>query len=116
MLGASSSGSRIRIRNGAPSRKGCVVNGKITQNQAKNEYAPPPLPIPLPRRSLYADLAEKLGAEEPEDIKVSDENFKTRVIREPIGVVAAITPWNYPLLMAAQKVAPALAAGCSIVL
>lgn len=66
--------------------------------------------------SFYADLAEKLDAEEPEELKVSDENFKTRVVREPIGVVGAITPWNYPLLMAVQKVAPALAAGCTIVL
>ncbi|MBS4019029.1 MAG: aldehyde dehydrogenase family protein [Dechloromonas sp.] len=36
--------------------------------------------------------------------------------REPIGVVAAITPWNSPLLMAAMKLAPALAAGCTVVL
>ncbi len=38
------------------------------------------------------------------------------VIREPVGVVAAITPWNYPLHQIAAKVAPALAAGCTIVL
>ena len=38
------------------------------------------------------------------------------VLREPIGVVAAISPWNYPLLMATWKVAPALAAGNSVVL
>lgn len=36
--------------------------------------------------------------------------------REPIGVVAAITPWNSPMLMAAMKLAPALAAGCTVVL
>lgn len=36
--------------------------------------------------------------------------------REPVGVVAQIVPWNYPLLMAAWKVAPALAAGCTVVL
>jgi phenylacetaldehyde dehydrogenase len=36
--------------------------------------------------------------------------------REPVGVVAAITPWNSPLLMAAMKLAPALAAGCAVVL
>eukprot|EP00903_Cladosiphon_okamuranus_P008338 g8021.t1 len=65
---------------------------------------------------FYADLAEKLGSEEPEEIKVSDDSFKTHIVREPIGVVGAITPWNYPLLMAVQKVAPALAAGCTIVL
>lgn len=37
-------------------------------------------------------------------------------LREPVGVVAAITPWNSPLLMAAMKLAPALASGCSVVL
>ncbi|HET7488171.1 MAG TPA: aldehyde dehydrogenase family protein [Acidimicrobiales bacterium] len=38
------------------------------------------------------------------------------VVREPVGVVGAITPWNYPLHLIASKVAPALAAGCTIVL
>jgi aldehyde dehydrogenase (NAD+) len=38
------------------------------------------------------------------------------ILREPVGVVAAITPWNYPLHQIAAKVAPALAAGCTVVL
>jgi betaine-aldehyde dehydrogenase len=38
------------------------------------------------------------------------------IVKEPIGVVAAITPWNYPLHQAVAKVAPALAAGCTVVL
>ena len=38
------------------------------------------------------------------------------VVREPVGVVAAITPWNYPLHQVAAKVGPALAAGCTVVL
>jgi acyl-CoA reductase-like NAD-dependent aldehyde dehydrogenase len=38
------------------------------------------------------------------------------VVKEPVGVAAAITPWNYPMMMAVQKVAPAVAAGCTIVL
>ena len=37
-------------------------------------------------------------------------------IKQPIGVVGQIIPWNYPLLMMAWKVAPALAAGCTIVI
>ncbi|EMH3387766.1 NAD-dependent succinate-semialdehyde dehydrogenase, partial [Burkholderia multivorans] len=36
-------------------------------------------------------------------------------IKEPIGIVAAITPWNFPLAMIARKIAPALAAGCTVV-
>ena len=38
------------------------------------------------------------------------------VIKQPIGVVAAMTPWNFPLAMITRKVAPALAAGCSVVI
>lgn len=38
------------------------------------------------------------------------------VLKEPVGVAALITPWNYPILMATQKVAPALAAGCTAIL
>ena len=38
------------------------------------------------------------------------------IVREPIGVVAAITPWNYPLYQVVLKVAPAIAAGCTVVL
>jgi len=36
-------------------------------------------------------------------------------IKEPVGVVAAITPWNFPMAMIARKIAPALAAGCTVV-
>lgn len=40
---------------------------------------------------------------------------KLLVVKEPVGVVAAITPWNFPLAMIARKIAPALAAGCTVV-
>ncbi len=43
-------------------------------------------------------------------------NYLSYTLREPIGVVGAITPWNFPLLLAVWKIAPALAAGCTIVL
>ena len=42
--------------------------------------------------------------------------MRLRTLREPVGVVAAITPWNFPLAMVTRKVAPALAAGCTVVL
>jgi len=63
----------------------------------------------------YADLAEKLDGED-EAILLADARFTAKAVREPVGVAAAIIPWNYPLLMAAWKVAPALAAGCTMVL
>lgn len=64
----------------------------------------------------YADLAEKLDERQYAPLELPMEQFKCNLLREPIGVVALITPWNYPLLMATWKVAAALAAGCSAIL
>ncbi len=65
---------------------------------------------------FFAGLAQKSDNEAEEQIALDDPGFKTTVVKEPVGVAAAIIPWNYPLLMAAWKVAPALAAGCCMVL
>nr|WP_314607620.1 aldehyde dehydrogenase family protein [uncultured Janthinobacterium sp.] len=64
----------------------------------------------------YADMAEQVEAEGEATHDVGDARFHCSVRKEPLGVVGAITPWNFPLLMAAWKVAPALAAGCCVVL
>jgi betaine-aldehyde dehydrogenase len=64
----------------------------------------------------YAELAEELDRSGSQEIALPDARFSSRVVREPVGVVGAIIPWNYPLLMAAWKIAPALAAGCTVVL
>jgi betaine-aldehyde dehydrogenase len=64
----------------------------------------------------YADLAEADEAEGPAPVDLGDDAFTSTIHTEPLGVVGAITPWNFPLLMAVWKVAPALAAGCTIVL
>lgn len=66
--------------------------------------------------NLYATYAEELDARQGEPIAVPDPRFSTRVKYMPSGVAGLIVPWNYPLLMAAWKVAPALAAGCTLVL
>lgn len=60
----------------------------------------------------FAELVDKVAGEVP----ACDPQFFGTVTREPVGVVAAIVPWNYPLLMAAWKFAPALAAGNSVIL
>jgi len=65
---------------------------------------------------FYAGLAEELDTKSVESIPLPDDRFVTSVVKEPLGVAGAIIPWNYPLLMAAWKVAPALAAGCTMVL
>jgi acyl-CoA reductase-like NAD-dependent aldehyde dehydrogenase len=60
----------------------------------------------------FAGAADKINGE---TIPVADPNFFVYTLREPIGVVAAIVPWNNPLMILAMKVAPALAAGCTVV-
>ncbi|XP_027369104.1 betaine aldehyde dehydrogenase 1, chloroplastic isoform X1 [Abrus precatorius] len=65
---------------------------------------------------FYADLAEKLDAKQKAPVSLPMDTFKSYVLKEPIGVVGLITPWNYPLLMATWKVAPSLAAGCAAIL
>ncbi|MEV4576344.1 aldehyde dehydrogenase family protein [Nonomuraea jabiensis] len=64
--------------------------------------------MPATVLSSYAQLAET----HPRESRVGN----SMVVKEPIGVVAAITPWNYPLHQIVCKVAPALAAGCTVVL
>ncbi|MEU0719941.1 aldehyde dehydrogenase family protein [Streptomyces lavendulocolor] len=64
--------------------------------------------LPVVVAGTYADLAATFAFEE----KVGNST----VLMEPVGVVGAITPWNYPLHQIVAKVAPALAAGCTIVL
>ncbi len=49
-------------------------------------------------------------------VPASQENKRILVIRNPVGVTGAITPWNFPVAMVTRKVAPALAAGCTVVL
>ena len=61
----------------------------------------------------FGQLADKEGGEM---ISSPMAHTTSRVVREPVGVAAQISPWNYPLLQASWKMAPALAAGCTIVM
>ena len=62
---------------------------------------------------FYAEEARRLHGE---TIPAASPDRRQLVVREPVGVCAAITPWNFPAAMVTRKVAPALAAGCTIVL
>ncbi|MFB7598449.1 aldehyde dehydrogenase family protein [Streptomyces sp. NPDC056160] len=64
--------------------------------------------LPIAVAGSYADLAATYAFEE--------KAGTSTVLHEPVGVVGAITPWNYPLHQIVAKVAPALAAGCTVVL
>jgi aldehyde dehydrogenase (NAD+) len=63
---------------------------------------------PLMVLASFAEVARTFPFEEEVGLSL--------VVREPVGVVAAVTPWNYPLLQAVEKVGAALAAGCTVVL
>jgi betaine-aldehyde dehydrogenase len=60
----------------------------------------------------YGGLATKLHGE----VLPVPDNALSMALKEPVGVAAQVIPWNYPLLMAAWKLAPALCAGCSMVI
>ena len=61
----------------------------------------------------FAEEAKRVNGE---TLPQFDNNRRLMVLKEPIGVCAAITPWNFPLAMITRKVAPALAAGCPVVI
>ncbi|GAB4041469.1 MAG: NAD-dependent succinate-semialdehyde dehydrogenase [Rubrivivax sp.] len=61
----------------------------------------------------FAEEARRIYGE---TIPTTDANKRYLVIKQPIGVCAAITPWNFPIAMITRKVAPALAAGCPVVI
>jgi succinate-semialdehyde dehydrogenase/glutarate-semialdehyde dehydrogenase len=61
----------------------------------------------------FAEEAKRVNGE---TLPQFDNNRRLMVLKQPIGVCAAITPWNFPLAMITRKVAPALAAGCPVVI
>lgn len=83
----------------------------LTQEQGK--------PLGKATRELLgaaAWLAYSAGLEIPVEVVQDDEKIRAEIHRRPLGVVAAITPWNYPLLLATWKLGPALLAGNTVVL
>ena len=61
----------------------------------------------------FAEEAKRVNGE---TLPTFDNNRRLLVVKQPIGVCAAITPWNFPLAMITRKVAPALAAGCPVII
>jgi aldehyde dehydrogenase (NAD+) len=70
-------------------------------------------PGPAGTLRYFASLAEQLGVE---DVRAGIRGGTTIVLREPVGVVAAIAPWNFPQTLSVAKYGPALATGCTVVL
>ncbi len=64
----------------------------------------------------YAGVAEAMDAGQDCPVDLPSADFSARLRREPCGVVGLIVPWNFPMVTTAWKLAPALAAGCCVVL
>lgn len=88
---------RVSGQNGMPAKIGKLTEGAVPANIVR----------------YYATLATKL---EGEQTRKSLVKGTTVVRKEPLGVVAAIVPWNFPQILSFFKIAPALAAGCTVVL
>lgn len=81
-------------------------NGKLLREMAGQVQALPAW------YSYYGGLADKIQGDV---IPTDRKNFLVYTENQPVGVVAAVTPWNSPLLLLTWKLAPALAAGCTVV-
>ena len=74
------------------------------------------LPLTIEHLRYYAGWATKIEGNTIPLTLAEPSKFLAYTVREPVGVVGQIIPWNFPLLMAAWKLGPALAAGCTCVL
>jgi aldehyde dehydrogenase (NAD+) len=69
-------------------------------------------PAAIDTLTYYAGWADKISG----DVVPTRDDALTYTVREPVGVVAAIVPWNFPLMIGMWKLAPALACGCTVVM
>ena len=85
----------------------CVDTGKLIADCVNEVANDAPMHF-----QWYGELIDKVFGK----VGATDPSITSLVVKEPIGVVAGVVPWNFPLMMAVWKAAPALAAGCSIII
>ena len=85
----------------------CVDTGKLIADCVNEVANDAPMHF-----QWYGELIDKVFGK----VGATDPSVTSLVVKEPIGVVAGVVPWNFPLMMAVWKTAPALAAGCSIII
>jgi len=85
----------------------CVDTGKLIADSINEVANDAPMHF-----QWYGELIDKVFGK----VGATDPSITSLVVKEPIGVVAGVVPWNFPLMMAVWKAAPALAAGCSIII
>jgi acyl-CoA reductase-like NAD-dependent aldehyde dehydrogenase len=85
----------------------CVDSGKLIVDCINEVANDAPMHF-----QWYGELIDKVFGK----VAATDPSITSLIVKEPIGVVAGVVPWNFPLMMAVWKMAPALAAGCSIII
>ena len=85
----------------------CVDTGKLITDCVNEVANDAPMHF-----QWYGELIDKVFGK----VGPTEPSITSLIVKEPIGVVAGIVPWNFPLMMAVWKMAPALAAGCSVII
>ncbi len=85
----------------------CVDTGKLITDCINEVANDAPMHF-----QWYGELIDKVFGK----VGPTDPSITSLIVKEPIGVVAGIVPWNFPLMMAVWKMAPALATGCSVII
>ena len=85
----------------------CVDTGKLVTDCINEVANDAPMHF-----QWYGELIDKVFGK----VGPTDPSITSLIVKEPIGVIAGIVPWNFPLMMAVWKMAPALAAGCSVII
>ena len=85
----------------------CVDSGKLIADCINEVANDAPMHF-----QWYGELIDKVFGK----VAATDPSITSLIVKEPIGVVAGVVPWNFPLMMAVWKMAPALAAGCSVII
>ena len=85
----------------------CIDTGKLISDCIDEVAIDAPMHF-----QWYGELIDKIFGK----VGPTEPSITSLIVKEPIGVVAGVVPWNFPLMMAVWKAAPALAAGCSIII
>ncbi len=85
----------------------CVDTGKLVTDCINEVANDAPMHF-----QWYGELIDKVFGK----VGPTEPSITSLIVKEPIGVVAGIVPWNFPLMMAVWKMAPALASGCSVII
>lgn len=105
-----------RIATGVAARRERLMQLQSSNNGKPQAEAAMDVDDVIATFDYYAELAEGLDARQDTEVALPSADFSARLRREPCGIVGLIVPWNFPMVTTAWKLAPALAAGCSVVL